>query len=269
MKYLLSLFCLGLMLNAFASDTHKPQHHTIRNEATTDSNIKILLEKAPSLLVANKPVTIRFQLLKDNKAMTLDELNNVHTKKIHVLVIDPSLSDYHHVHPVVSKNNSFTFSFIPQTTGTYRMWVDITPAQTNKQEFLMSNLGTSAKRYVVKKEESLHSIVSPYDFSLKLDNKPKGGQEVMATITVMKSGKPFTKLEPVMGAFAHLVGFSSDQKSILHIHPMGKEPSQSSNRGGPELTFHIAFKEKGFVKFFAQFRINGQDVYVPFGVWVD
>ncbi|KTD60653.1 hypothetical protein Lsan_1944 [Legionella santicrucis] len=272
MRYLFFLLYLGLMLNgtlSYAQRQHSHSHqYPLKNE-TSNRNIKISLEKTPNILIANKPITIRFQLLKDNKALAFDELKEVHTKKIHVLIIDPSLSDYHHVHPMIdSEKQDFVFHFTPKKTGSYQMWVDITPIQTNKQGFLVADLGTSSKNPLVKEKVVLNTTMNPYKFTLKLDSKPKAGQEVMATITVTKNGKPFTKLEPVMGAFAHVVGFSGDHSSILHIHPMGKEPTKKSDRGGAELMFHIGLKKTGFVKLFAQFRINEQDVYVPFAIRV-
>ncbi len=71
-----------------------------------------------------------------------------------------------------------------------------------------------------------------------------------------------------MGTLAHLMGFYADYSSILHIHPMGKEPSKDSERGGSQLMFHIEPQKAGFVKLFAQFRINGKDIYVPFGILI-
>ncbi|ARB93979.1 hypothetical protein [Legionella longbeachae] len=272
MRYLYFLFNLGLIFVAtlsYAQGQHVHSHqYPVKNEAS-NANIKIFIQQAPKILLANKPATIRFQLLKDNKALTFDELKEVHTKKIHVLIIDPSLSDYHHVHPVIdSKKQDFVFNFTPKNTGPYQMWVDITPLQTDAQEFLVTDLGSPPLNPLIKEKVVLNTTMNPYEFTLKLDGEPKAGQEVMATITVTKNGKPFTKLEPVMGAFAHVVGFSGDHSSILHIHPMGKEPTSESDRGGAELMFHIGLKKTGFVKLFAQFRINEQDVYVPFAIRV-
>jgi hypothetical protein len=260
---------LGIAPSYAQEQTHHAHQHLVKNNTSSSNTIKIALEKTPKMINANKPVTIRFQLLKENKALTYNELKEVHTKKIHVLIIDPSLSDYHHVHPIEeSQSQSFILSFTPKYKGAYQMWVDITPENTNQQQFLVTSLGTSSKDLPVQEEIALSTKVSPYEFTLKLDSEPEAGLDVMATITVTKNGKPFTELEPIMGAFAHVVGFSSDHSSVVHIHPMGKEPENESDRGGSQLMFHIGLKNPGFVKLFAQFRINGQEVYVPFGIKV-
>ncbi|MBX9591216.1 MAG: hypothetical protein K2X43_18160 [Hyphomonadaceae bacterium] len=55
---------------------------------------------------------------------------------------------------------------------------------------------------------------------------------------------------------------------MLHVHPMGVEPTRDTQRGGPRLDFHIAPAKPGFVKLFAQVRIGGRDLFAPFGIVV-
>ncbi len=50
---------------------------------------------------------------------------------------------------------------------------------------------------------------------------------------------------------------------------MGKEPIKTSERGGPELQFHVEPNKAGFIKLFAQVQINGKTLFVPFGVTVN
>jgi hypothetical protein len=102
------------------------------------------------------------------------------------------------------------------------------------------------------------TTVDGYTFTLALDGEPKAGAPVMGNVVITKDGQPFTGLEPVMGAFAHVVGFTEDYNSVLHVHPMGKEPSNDAERGGPKLEFHIEPEKAGFVKLFAQVRIGGK-----------
>ena len=91
----------------------------------------------------------------------------------------------------------------------------------------------------------------------------------MGTITVTDStGKPVNSLEPVMGTYGHIVGFYDDLRTVVHIHPMGDEPKNETDHGGPELHFHLEPAKGGFVKLFAQVRIGGKDIYAPFGVQV-
>lgn len=266
---ILSIFLLwGLLFNNPLSyaNTHE---QTIKQELPNQNTIELVVKNAPKKITANTTETIRLQLLRNNKPLTIEDFETVHTQKMHVMVIDPTLTDYYHTHPVMdNKNKEFIFKFSPKKNGSYRVWVDITPVVTNKQVFLHADIGSSTQKHSIDKTVKLNASVNSYQFNLKLDGQPQVGKPVMATITVTQNGKPFTQLEPLMGAFAHLMGFYADYTSILHIHPMGKEPATDSERGGSQLMFHIEPEKAGFVKLFAQFRIHGKDIYAPFGMVV-
>jgi hypothetical protein len=214
-------------------------------------------------------VIAKLTSLMDDKVLGDADLKEAHTRKLHLLIVDPSLSDYHHIHPVPAKNGEWTFDFTPLKNDSYRIWADVIPVATGKQEYVMADIGTSAKqKAAINKTTIMSSTVDGYSFTLALDGEPKAGAAVMGNITVTKDGNLFNQLEPVMGAFAHVVGFTEDYNSVLHIHPMGKEPTSEIERGGPKLEFHIEPKNAGFVKLFAQVRIGDKDIFAPFGVSV-
>ena len=219
-----------------------------------------------------KPATITLHLsnIGDNSPVTLKQLKEVHTKRFHALIIDETLSDYHHEHPVESKTQGdYSFSFIPQKPGPYRIWADLTPLATGKQEYAMADINAStASSGTIKKMTNNRVTVNGLTFTLSFDAPLKAGQATMGKVTVTKNDKHFTKLEPVMGAYAHIVGFSEDRQTVTHIHPMGEEPTKADQRSGPELQFHIEPAKAGFIKLFVQTKINGHDLFAPFGVMV-
>lgn len=206
----------------------------------------------------------------DGSPVTLRMLKTVHTKKFHLLVIDPSLSDYHHLHPVAGKRpGEYEVNFVPQGTA-YRVWGDVTPVASDEQQYVQANLGgAKPNKKSIDQTERLVTAMDGYTFKLSFENKLKAGEPVMASLLVTKDGKTFSDLRPVMGAFAHVVGFTSDYQSVIHVHPLGQEPKKEADRGGPELQFHFELDQPGFTKIFAQFRIDGKDLFVPFGVNVE
>ncbi len=221
--------------------------------------------------VGNK-TRVTIKLMKDGKPLTLDDLKKVHMKKLHVLVIDDTLEDYVHVHPQkLSEAGTYEFEFRPKKKGTYRMWADITPVSTDAQEFVMADIiDVKDAKPEINKTASLTSTVKDYTFKLSFDTPTlSAGKAAMGKITVTdKDGKPVTDLQPVMGAYSHIVGFSDDFSTIAHMHPMGTDPKAKTDRGGPELSFHMEPAKAGFTKLFAQVKINGKNVYAPFGVTV-
>lgn len=238
---------------------------------TAQSTVKMVLEPVAPL-EAGKPtqVTVRLNTVTEGKPLTLDDLKEAHTKKLHLLIVDPTLTDYHHIHPVAGKNpGEYVFDFTPLKNDSYRVWADVISVATGKQEYIQADMGTPAiEKANIDKSTRISATTDGYAFMLALDGEPKAGSAAMGSITITKDGQPFTKLEPVMGAFAHVVGFTEDYNSVLHVHPMGKEPTSDTERGGPKLEFHIEPEKAGFVKLFAQVRIDGKDVFAPFSIIV-
>lgn len=235
------------------------------------NTVKLALEPATALVAGKTTqVIVELNAIADGKPLSLDDLKEAHTKKLHLLIIDPTLTDYHHIHPVAAKNpGEYVFDFAPLKSDSYRVWADVIPVATGKQEYVQADMGMSTKQKAsIDKTTSMTATVDGYTFTLALDGEPKAGSPVMGNIVVTKDDQPFTQLEPVMGAFAHVVGFTEDYNSVLHVHPMGKEPTSDAERGGPKLEFHIEPEKPGFVKLFAQVRIGGKDIFAPFGITV-
>ena len=63
----------------------------------------------------------------------------MHSRKLHLLLADPSLTDYQHVHPEPTKvAGEWSFVFTPKHGGIYRIFADFTPTATNRS--LYSNV---------------------------------------------------------------------------------------------------------------------------------
>jgi hypothetical protein len=204
----------------------------------------------------------------------LDGLLEMHTKKIHLLINDHSLSDYHHEHPQpTTRPGDYQFTFTPAKPGPYRIWADVVPAATSVQEYVIADLpADTAPQPIADREMQLSTVIDGLKYSLAFDPAAlpvRAKQTIVGTITVTASdGTGFTQLEPVMGAFAHIVGFSEDGKSVLHIHPIGKEPTAPTDRAGPAFAFKFYAPSAGFLRLYCQVHINGKDVFAPFNLTV-
>lgn len=206
--------------------------------------------------------------LADGTPATPDALQVVHTERVHLLVIDPTLTDYHHLHPEPGKKpGEYLLHFVPKRSGAYRLWADITPAG-GQQVYAHTDIGTYPQAPQAAREEVHEVEAAGLTFTLTLDGRLEAGKATLATVTVHKGKAVFTRLEPLMGAYAHGVGFSEDGTQILHVHPMGDEPRGTGLMGGPELQFHLMPEREGFIRFFVQVRVNGKSVFAPFGLQV-
>ncbi len=119
---------------------------------------------------------------KDGKPVPLSELEVVHMEPIHLLIVDPSLSDYHHIHPkAAAEPGTYAFSFTPKKGGTYNVYSDLHPKPNMIQEYSFSTIEVSgAPAEPVEKTDNREFTADGYTFKLAFDD-PKlvqGKQQV-------------------------------------------------------------------------------------------
>ncbi len=224
-------------------------------------------------LAVGKPTHAVLHLVRPGgDAVQLGDLIETHTKKIHLLIIDESLTDYHHEHPrPTGTPGDYAFEFTPQKPGPYLVWADLRPLPLGLQEYDDVVIPSPEKpEPIADRETRLGADVGGYHFELILqDPVLRAGKPADARLKVTKEdGSGFDQLEPVMGAFAHVVGFNENGKTVLHLHPTGALVLDESARGGPELPLKIYATKPGFTRLFAQVQIGGRQFFAPFNVTV-
>ena len=221
-------------------------------------------------------VTARLTRLADGAPLREEDLLVMHTERIHLLIVDPSLDDYHHVHPTPAPTQTpgdYTFTFTPRRSGAYRAWADVVPAESGVQEYVVADMPSEVQgEAAVNRATKLVDVVDGLRYELSFDNKGRPlrvGETVTGRLSVSRAdGQPFAQLEPIMGAYAHLVGFAEDIRTVVHLHPMGAEPKRPEDRGGPTLEFKFYPPVAGFVRFYSQVSVGGTSRFARFGVTV-
>lgn len=223
-----------------------------------------------SALAAGKPAQIAVRLTnrKTGKPVTAADLEVAHTKRVHLLIVDPSLSDYHHEHPVETAPGVWSFTFSPRAGGEYVVFADLLPTDTKLQEYARGTVKVSGAPRALEQTALQSVTVDGYRFDLKIEGGkiPLEGGAMVKVNVAKPDGSPAKNLEPLMGAFAHGVGFTPDLKTVLHVHPLGEEPTSDSQRGGSLLDFHIAPAAAGYYRFYVQVQIDGKDKFAGFGI---
>ena len=212
----------------------------------------------------------------DGAPVELNDLRVMHTEPIHLLIIDESLGDYHHEHPKpTSVPGEYVFTFTPRNPrnpGAYRVFADIVPIASKVQEYAVCDLPSETKGEPLKdRTETVESQVGKLGFFLQWNTptpKIRSKDPIVASLTIVEDSTPFNKLEPVMGAYAHIVGFYEDRQTVLHIHPEGEEPQSADERGGPSFGFRFYAPKPGFIRLYVQVQIDGKQVFAPSGTLV-
>lgn len=215
---------------------------------------------------------VRFRLIgPGNVPLITDQLHTTHTEKLHALLLDPLFQDYHHEHPQPTDiPGEYVFHFTPNHPGPYRMWLDAMPVATGRGEFPVGDL-EKIPRPIVKAPAPSSEILSGESggFRARLELPPGGlsfGNPGVVTVALEDAeGRPLTRIEPLMGAHAHMVGFADDFQTILHIHPMGEMPV-AGQLGGPSIRFQMRPLLPGWLRLYFQFKVDGHEHLIPFAV---
>lgn len=191
-----------------------------------------------------------------------------HTKKLHLLVIDPTLNDYQHVHPEPGrKAGEWVFELTPARPGDYLVFADFTPAATGRGLYASAGFSVPGSVARVTRQTNWDHSAGPYRFTLSPLLPLAAGKPNELTLAVSRPDGQPVPLSPVMGAFAHLVMFDEERSGFAHLHPDQVDLARPPDAAKPELTFKVTVPRAGRFVVWSQLLVEGRELFVPF--WVD
>lgn len=206
------------------------------------------------------------------KTIGPEDLLVAHTKRLHLLIVDPTLQDYQHVHPQAArKPGEWTFGFVPRRAGVYRVFADFTPAATGRGLYASADVaasptaGTAAETRAEETGAPAALERDGYRFSLTPAMAPiHAGKPADLKFSIVRGDGGAVPMEPVMGAFAHLVAFDEARSGFAHLHPMETDLAQRPDATQPVLNFKITIPREGSYVIWSQVNLGGQETFVPF-----
>lgn len=223
----------------------------------------------PAEIAPNKPVKL---VLSVQDYLTKDVLSNdlelVHEKLMHLIIISEDLAFFNHIHPLPTVDGSiYTVETEFPHAGKYHLYLDYSPKRVGHRlgriELVVS--GTPPPPVpLVGDTENTHTVAG-IKLTLKPEKPLQSNEAVTLTFmaTDEKTGQPITDIEPYLGAFAHFNIVNQDHTEYLHAHPL-KEAEGPNDRGGPEVGTRTIFPKPGLYKIWAQFQHKGQVIVIPF-----
>ncbi|MFN2439746.1 MAG: heavy metal-binding domain-containing protein [Chitinophagaceae bacterium] len=230
---------------------------------------KMQFASNPAQIDAGHPVTISFTpkvIGKENEDVALDLQ---HEKKIHLIVVSDDLSYFEHIHPDYQADGSYQIKVLGkgqsysngpgknetkfENGGDYFLFADYKPTGGSHQvEKIPVKIAGTAKSRVSYKADKLSGTSGNYSVTLNVT----GGNLITGTQlhiagTVLKDGKQIdaTTLEDYLGAKAHMVVISLDEKEYLHVHP---------DVADGKFDLNTTFKKRGIYRGWIQFQSDGK-----------
>jgi len=228
--------------------------------------MKIETDVAPAAgIEVSAVITLRTA---SGKPIAPEDLLVAHTKKLHLMIVDPTLTDYQHVHPIpLGKAGQWAFSFTPRFGGTYRLFADFTPAATGRGLYATVDVAVAGDGANPGERARVMAPVRRDGFDFRLTSAampPRVGQPIDLTFAVASPDGAAVPMEPVMGAFAHLVAFDESRSGFAHLHPTEIDLAKPPDATHPVLHFKLTIPRAGRYVIWAQVNLGGREKFVPF-----
>lgn len=295
MKKFLALF-IGIFLFVGCNTSNQNTANSVIQNTQTNVNSKtennglIAVDYSvnPGTVKANEPTEMIFTV-KNGAGETIKEMEIVHEKLIHLLVVSEDLKEFYHLHPEQQTDGSFKVSFAFPNGGYYRIYADLKPKGSEQivKNFTQTVVGNERPKEPLKVDEKLEKIVDGLRVVMKPDAALESGKDAMLDFEVFDAAtnQPVPDLEKYLGEFAHFVIISEDLRDFVHAHPMSKDNVKSethshgansaahddkmmSSNSNSIVSAHVAFPNAAKYKIWAQFQRGGKVIDVPFVVEV-
>jgi hypothetical protein len=218
------------------------------------------------------------------------DLLTVHTRKLHLLVVDPSLADYQHLHPEPGERpGEWVFAHTPRFAGEYRVFADFTPAATGRGLYSFADYtaaagGAGPERAAGWRAPGPAEEVERGDYRLSLGleqgDTVQAGRPGTLVFAIRRADGAPVPLEPVMGAYVHTTAFDEGRSGFAHLHPRLEPGEAEPPKDGsaplpplrdplrPRFAFDVMIPREGRYLVWAQFRIAGEEWFQPFALEV-
>lgn len=202
----------------------------------------------------------------NGKPIEAQDLLVAHTRKLHLLIVDPTLTDYQHVHPEAGKQRGeWTFAFTPRRAGGYRVFADFTPVATGRGLYASADVEVAGGVESAVQKNRPTDGEPLYTFELTPAAQPiRAGQPADLKFSVARRDGGAVGMEPVMAAYAHLVAFDEARSGFAHLHPVETDLAQKPDVLRPTLNFKITIPREGRYVIWAQMNLGGREVFAPF-----
>ena len=233
MNHKTTLFILGVTLTIVAlaagcAITKSPgstgsETHPAAGTTSATAKFRAELAADPATIKAGEPTTLSFTM-KDTQGAIAHDLQIVHEKPMHLLIVSNDLAEFSHLHPIPQPDGTLKVTHTFPNGGDYKLYADFTPANSLQvvEQIAVKVSGNERAKQPLAADTVVTKSVDGISVTLAPDNLPKSGEAVMLNFKVAdaKSGRPVTDLQRYLGEYAHFVIINESLNDFLHAHPM-------------------------------------------------
>ena len=171
-------------------------------------------------LVVGQPCRFEMNIKQaDGSPLSADDVALSHTRKIHLLAVDPSLGDYQHLHPEADPlfKGIWRFTLTPRKAGKYKVYLDFIPIRSPRRVLLAASFEVAGQADDFKSNH-ISNLVKEKGRTFRFQiTEP---EEVGKYLVYFYADENAMGTKPVMGAFAHVVAFEPSLDGFAHLYPL-------------------------------------------------
>jgi hypothetical protein len=188
--------------------------------------------------------------IEDQEGDAAHEFTELHEKQLHLIVVNRELTDFHHVHPELDDDGTWSIDLPALDPGSYRAIADFQVDDGPRLALGTDLTVAGAYEPTALAKPTWKSYVDGYEVWLAAERNDDG--EVTAELVVRRNGEPVTDLEPYLGAKGHLVALRSGDVAYAHVHPVEDEEPPPG-----VVVFDAELTSAGRYGLFFDFKHNG------------
>jgi hypothetical protein len=164
--------------------------------------------------------TYRFVILgRDGRPQ--HDFTPLHDRLLHLIVVNRELTVFHHVHPTLAADGTWSVRLPAVGPGSYRAVADF-HVDGGPRLALGTDLVVPGEYRPTTPPAPARTVhVDGYDVTLA-STQGRGGVDAI-DLTVRTGGRLVTDLQPYLGASGHLVAMRAGDLAYAHVHPLEYE----------------------------------------------
>jgi hypothetical protein len=168
----------------------------------------------------------------------------LHDRYLHLIVANRELTEFHHVHPRLAADGTWSIELPAMPAGAYRAITDF--HLTDGPRLALGTDITVPGDYEPDRTPEPSSFAGVDGYQVELSTAGRAGGEVEAALTVRKGDRRVTNLQTYLGAYGHLVALRLGDLAYAHVHPV--------SYGDGTIRFDATLASQGRYRLFLDFK---------------
>jgi hypothetical protein len=186
----------------------------------------------------------------DQAGHAATQFTPIHERDLHLIVVNRELTSFHHLHPKLAAEGTWSIDLPALAPGSYRAVADFQIKGGPRLALGVDLTVAGEYRPTLLDEPTWKTYTDGYEVWLATERSDDGS--VTAELVVRRHGQPVRDLQDYLGAKGHLVAMRTGDLAYAHVHPI-----EHADSGPGVVTFEAELTSAGRYGLFFDFKHDG------------